>query len=285
MSEPRLRASRTRAEQGAAQHESPSAVYVENRREDGLTVLIRARNHRAFLPGALHSALEGLACLEEIGLPAEIVVIDDASLDGSQKLLRSVQTLYNETRLEALYLKASAGAERLLSLGLNKSAFRHVCIMDADNELLPANLPLFLRSAWDTGAAMVYGNVVEKVDGEVIGVRSNMPAIPSLPKSRRLDAFSIVDAEKFPGLEEIAAERPADPEGWKVALRLLAAEEEVVFVPAVLGYHHERSMSRGRKLWYADRERASARRRTGLRKPDSARIGRIYHPEVGFVDE
>ena len=42
------------------------------------------------------------------------------------------------------------------------SKYRYVCLMDADNELIADNLPLFLQSIIETGAALVHGNLLEK---------------------------------------------------------------------------------------------------------------------------
>ena len=256
------------------------------KREDGLTVLVRGRNHRAFLPRALRSALDALGCLEGEGFFGEILVIDDYSLDGSQKLLRSVQALYDEPRLRVLCLGERLGPAGLRGLGLRESAFRYVCVMDADDEIVPENLPLFLRSINETGAAMVYGNLIDKEDGEVKGVRSNMPAVPGLAKARNVDSFSILDTQKTSNLEATAEADHRDPEGWETALRLLAGEESVVFVPVVLGYRHGRSMSASGKLRDTGADLTTPRRRdrSAARNRNDGKTGRTYHPDVGFLD-
>lgn len=253
----------------------------DRKREDGLTLLVRGRNHRAFLPSALRSAMDALARLEEEGFSGEILVLDDASLDGSQKLLRSVQALYGEPRLRALCLAESLGRTGLRDLGLRESTFRYVCMMDADNELLPDNVPLLLRSMVNTGAAMVYGNLVCKEDGRVTGVRSNMPAVPGLAKARFVDAFSILDTEKASIPKPTLEAGSHGLEGWDMALRLLAEEEPVIFVPVVLGYYHKHSISVGRKL-RAPKNGTVAPRGAGAARQ---RGGRTYHPDVGFLDE
>lgn len=258
--------------------------YAENRREDGLTILILGRNQRIFLPHALRSAFDALGFLGAADIVAEIVVIDDASIDGSQKLLRSVQALYDEPRLRILCLSVGVGPAKLRGMGLRASAYRHVCLMNAHNELLSANLPVFVRSASDTGAAMVYGNVVDKRGGEVAGVRSNMPVVPGVAKSRRVDGFSIVDLEKLDDPDGAAATTSAgDTEGWELALRLLDGERDVVFVPVVLGYRHERGTVGELRSAGVPSRRVS--RRAEEKERDVQRPARIYHPEVGFLDE
>lgn len=258
----------------------------ERKREDGLTLLVRCKNHRAFLPRSLRSALDTLDRLEENGFSGEILVLDDASLDGSQKLLRSVQALYNDSRLGALCLAERLGPAGLRDLGLRESTFRYVCVMDADDELLPDNVPLLLRSLLDTGAAMAYGNLIDKEDGEVTGVRSNMAAVPGLNKVRYVDAFSLLDAEKILNQNFAADEDSQGSEGWDMALRLLAGEEPVTFVPVVLGYRHKHSMSVS-SLRPPEEEVTTPRRsrdRPGVRERSGKQIGRTYHPDAGFLD-
>lgn len=270
-----------------AEHGGSTGDRAEGLWQDGLTMLITSHDQRSVLPRALRSAFDALDLLDAAGLPTEIVVIDDASVDGAQRLLRSVQALYDEPRLRILCLREGVGPAALLDLGLRASAFRHVCVMNADNELVPANLPLFAQSASDTGAAMVYGNVIEKKRGEIAGVRSNMPVIPGLGKSRRLDSFFILDAERLSSLEEVAETNAKGPEGWKLALRLLAEGQLAVFVPALLGYFHKRTVSTGGKPSSPGMARTSPRRvrlHTDAGERNGVHIGRIYHPEVGFID-
>lgn len=216
-------------------------------------------------------------------------MIDDASLDGSQKLLRSVQALYEEPRLKTLCFGQNVGVARLRDLGIRAATFRYVCMMDADNEIVPDNLPLLLRSMVDTGAAMAYGNLVELEDGAVAGIRSNMPVVPGLKKARRIDAFSILDTRKVPG-QETTVEMdpdPDSPEGWDMALHLLSEGDLVVFVPVVSGYYRTHSMSAGEKLRHFNDESVASRRANSgdERQRRLLPSGRTYHPDVGFLDE
>lgn len=257
-------------------------------KEDGLTIFIPNWNHRAFLPRALHGALDALEALEGEGFEAEILVIDDASRDGSQKLLRTVQATYDEPRLKALCLGQNYGQARLWNLALRVSRFRHVLRLDADNEVLPENLSLFARSIRQTGAAMVYGNLLVKRDGEVVGARSNMTATMRLATTDYIDAFSIVNAERILSIGGFTRLHPYAPEDWEMVLHLIAEEEEIVFVPAVLGYYHEPPHSASGELQQDRGQRTAMRRvhaQTGPRNWDNLRVGRIYHPDVGYVDE
>ena len=68
-------------------------------KERGVTVVIGNRNGRPYLPAALDSALKALDRAKAEGFSGEVLVVDNGSLDGSQKLLRGVISLYNNPRL------------------------------------------------------------------------------------------------------------------------------------------------------------------------------------------
>ena len=103
-----------------------SELRRDNKLEDGLTIVIPNWNHRPYLPRSIHSALQGLKRLEEDGYSGEIIAIDDASRDGSQKLLRSVQMLYGEPTVKTKFLPQNLGLPRVRNLGLQMSKYRYV---------------------------------------------------------------------------------------------------------------------------------------------------------------
>src|SRR5215207_6893215 len=289
MFDPRLYASLSRIESNILEKQNLGELYQENKDVGGLTIFIPNWNHRAFLPRSLRSALDALGHLESEGFSAEIIVIDDASRDGSQKLLRTVQALYDEPRLKTLCLQQNLGLSRLRNLALKMSRFRYVCLMDADNELVPSNLPLFLRSILETDATMVYGNLIDRQGRDVVGVRSNMPVTLHLIRTNYIDAFSIVDADRILKLGNYTRIHPYCPDDWEMNLHLIAEEESIVFVPAVFGYYHKLPHSGNQEnVPFAQTANATLRRvyaQTGTREWDSMQVGRIYHPDVGFMDE
>lgn len=270
----------------APETEPATSNAVEDKPE-GLTMLLRCRNHRAFLPLALRGAMDALDSLEKRGFPAEVLVLDDDSQDGSQKLLRSIQALYDEPRLRSKCLGERAGPTKLRDVGMRSAGYRYVCVMDADVEVVPDNLPLLVQSIADTGAAMVYGNILELKDERVSDILSNMPVVSGLAKSRRLGACFVLDARKASGLEAAGEKDSAGPEGWDAALQLLSEGEAVVFVPVVAGYLLTRSMSAGRKLRLSNDGPGASRRTKSVEEEQRQALppGRTYHPDVGFLDE
>jgi glycosyltransferase involved in cell wall biosynthesis len=286
-----------------------SRLYQESKTEDGVTIFIPNWNHRSYLPRSVNSALGAVGHLREAGFSAEILVIDDASRDGSQKLLRSIQMLYGEFPLRTLFLKQNLGLPRLRSLALQMSRFRYVCTMDADNELVPDNLALFLQSIMETGAALVYGNLIAKQGEEVIGLWSSRAATMRLTRGNYIDAFALVDARKLLRVGGYNSDpRLYAHEDWEMVLHLIAEEEKIVFVPAVMGYYHlnpgsmlQETLQRSKRkdgsgvgtLRPEETRRSKETRalmqrifaQTGTREWDPVRVGYIYHPAVGFIDQ
>jgi len=292
-----------RIESGILGDSDLSELYRENKAAYGVTIFIPNWNHRPYLPRSVGSALRAVEHLKEAGFSAEVLVIDDASRDGSQKLLRSIQMLYREPRLKTLFLKRNLGLPRLRNLALQVSRFRYVCMMDADNELVPDNLPLFLRSIIDTGAALVHGNLIDKQGEEVWRLRSGRVATMRLTIGNYIDAFALVDVWKLLRVGGYTTNtRVYAYEDWEMVLHLIAEEEKIVYVPAVMGYYYqtpgsmvqeavqktgERTDPRSQKFT-SDEVKALMRRmfaQTGTREWDTVQVGHMYHPAVGFIDQ
>lgn len=287
MSEPVTFRSLTRIEASLIEGQTPRELFTEDKEGGGLTIFTPAWNHRPYLPRCLRSALDAADRLEEAGFGVEIVVADDASRDGSQKLLRSVQSLYGEERLKTLFLGQNLGAARLRNLALGVARFRHLCMLDADNELTPENVPLFLRAIAKTGATLAYGNLIAVADGEVRWLKSGQRASMRTLEVSQIDTFALLDA---PRMMRIGGYDPTffSMEDWEMVLHLIAEEEPIVFVPAVLGHYHINTGSKFRAakphLGVLKDHMRRVYSQNGARDWDPERVGRTYHPEVGFLD-
>ncbi len=265
-------------------------LYWESKVENGVTIFIPNWNHKPYLPRSIHSALHAVRHLERAGYSGEVLVVDDASRDGSQKLLRTIQMLYGEHRLKTLFLKQNLGLPRLRNLALRMSRFRYVCMMDADNELLPDNLPLFFESIVETEAALVYGNLIYKRGEKTIHIISDDVATWRLLKGNYIDAFALVDARKLLSVGGYTSDpRIYAYEDWEMVLHLIAEEERLVFVPTVMGRYHSQSGSMLQEAIATKKETFALVRRMfaqgGTREWDPLQVGHIYHPAVGYINE
>lgn len=176
---------------------SAEAVPRVDRPSRGMTIFIPNWNHQAVLPRALEGALEAVSVLQREGFGAEVLVIDDASRDGSVKLLRTIQAIYNRDDLRVVALRKNYGQTRLTNLALQIASFRYVLRLDADNQLVPQNIATFLRSSVQTKASLLYGNLLRLRDGQVedkMAMVSNMPATLHLTNQNYIDALCIMDA-------------------------------------------------------------------------------------------
>jgi glycosyltransferase involved in cell wall biosynthesis len=211
--------------------------------------------------------------------------------------LRTVQVLYEDAPLKAVFLERNLGLPRLRNLAMRMSRYRHVCLLDADNELVADNLPLFLQSGVQTGAALVHGLLIDKLDGKITGIRSDNVASMRLTAGNYIDAFALLDATKVLRAGGfVTDQRLYGYEDWEMILHLISEEEEVVFVPVVMGYYHltpgsmfaETAQDKGPPPRSAAPEVVTLLRRmfaqTGTREWDPVKVGRVYHPAVGYID-
>jgi len=297
LSEAKILQSTSRIESTVLPDPGLKRLYDECKAENGVTIIIPNWNHRPYLSRSIHSALGAIEHLREAGYQGELIVIDDASRDGSQKFLRTVQALYGDAPLKTVLLERNFGLPRLRNLGMRMSHYRHVCMLDADNELVGDNLPLFLQSGLQTGAALVHGLLIDQRDGRMTGIRSDNVASMRLTAGNYIDAFALVDATKLLRTGGyVTDKRLYGYDDGEMILHLIAEEERVVFVPVVMGYYHlapgsmyaETAANKGPRPSTAAPEVVALLRRmyaqTGTREWDAIKVGRIYHPAVGYID-
>ena len=256
---------------------------------DGVTIVIPNWNQRPFLARCLASARRALFALERRDYAGEVIVVDDASRDGSQRLLRSLEMSNGDSRVLSVCLDRNIGLPRVRNLGVRLARYRQILFLDADNELIPENLWLFLRSMHDTRAALVHGNLLER-STELEGLRSSEPASMGLFNENYIDAFALFNADQF---AEVGGfdDHPQlyGWEDWELVLHLIEEGKTLVFVPAIMGYYtlNPRSMLRETNARASERYELIQRMHAPLgdRSWDRARVGRIYHPAIGFLDD
>jgi glycosyltransferase involved in cell wall biosynthesis len=247
----------------------------------GVTIFVPNWNQRPFLARALTSALAALEELERAGLGGELIVVDDGSRDGSQRLLRSVEMLRSDTRIATAFLPHNIGLARVRNAGLRLARFRHILFLDADNELVPENAPLFVQAMRETNAALVYGKLLDRAAGEIVGERSHKEAEMDLFDANYIDALALFDVEQVLLLGGFSTTPLLYGwEDWELILQLVDNDRQIVFVPELMGYYHVGRSNMLRETVARASERRQLLQRIhaprGSRGWDPRRVARTY---------
>jgi hypothetical protein len=114
-----------------------------------------------------------------------------------------------------------------------------MAFLDADNELIPENFPLFVKTLQETKAAVAYGNLLVRAPTADWAhyVLSNESMQYKIFQGNYVDAFSVFDRIQLldVGGYETSYYALEDYEMW---LHLATNGRRIVFVPAVLGYYY-----------------------------------------------
>jgi succinoglycan biosynthesis protein ExoU len=108
-----------------------------------LCIIIAAYNAAATIGRAVRSALAQQQA-------REIIVVDDASTDGTADAARAADD--HSGRLSIIELEDNGGPARARNIALERSAAPYVCVLDSDDYLLPGRLERLLSQApqdWD----------------------------------------------------------------------------------------------------------------------------------------
>jgi len=113
-----------------------------------LTVIIPCFNEAATVVELLRRV--------RLALPdSQIIIVDDASTDGSDTLIHSVAT---EQNVEPIYCKTNGGKGSAFRLGLSHANRDYIVIQDADLEYDPNDIHKLLACAIDGDFDAVYGS-------------------------------------------------------------------------------------------------------------------------------
>ena len=257
---------------------------------EGVTIAIPNWNHELFLPRSIRSALRAARELRRHEVPVEVLVLDDASRDGSVTLLRQLEALYYEEGLRVLALEQNVGVAAVRNLALRLSPWRYVAFLDADNELVPENLHHFYRGIRQTGAAVVYGNVFSLTgDPQHTSLLSNESAQARMFDGNYIDACVLCDRQQLIDCGAFHTDRNSPiVEDWELWLHLLASGRRMVQVPLAFAMYHQLPLS-GVKKFTSQIERsyesvARIFNQSGVRgmwRFNSKHLR--YHPDVGWL--
>ncbi|PJF40261.1 MAG: hypothetical protein CUN54_05910 [Phototrophicales bacterium] len=258
----------------------------------GVSIVIPNWNHEYLLPRSIQSALMGVKQLQQHDIPADVLVIDDHSRDGSLTLLRQLEALYFDDGLRLIALPENVGVVAVRNLALECASYRYILFMDADNELIPENIYMFVRAIQDTEAAMVYGNLIRR--GPVaayVDMFNNESFQNHIFQRNYIDTFSLYDRHQIfdvRGYQSIPMMQ--SHEDWELILHLAASGRKMVFVPVLMGIYYDLPSSFVNPTRSAEFEfeRKSYIDRVfnqlGIRfhqEPNTYHLR--YHPDVGYI--
>lgn len=233
-----------------------------------VSVLITCYNYRRFVGDALQSAFDAA----HQSLKVEVLVVDDSSTDDSLSHLRM---LMRQAPLPMRVMKTwwNVGVSRARNLALARSRGEFVCILDADNTLMPDALTHLHACARAQQADAAYGPVQRVAeDGSLLDVVSDRPFDPRflVEHGNYIDAMALFRRSALVdlgGYDIRLLRRIAGWEDYGVWLELARRGGRVGFHPGIIGRYLLKSDSMLQKITPQEMARARAlflRRYRGL---------------------
>ncbi len=115
--------------------------------------------------------------------------------------------------------------------------YRYIAFVDADNEIVPENLPTFLTALKQTNAAGAYGTLlIRTVTAPAAHAAVSHESFQNrMFDGNYIDACAAFDRSQLVELGGYLHQRWEDYEVW---LRLATAGRKILFVPLVFGYYY-----------------------------------------------
>jgi len=218
--------------------------------EPVISVVIPTHNRAAMVPEAVRSVLQ------ERSLPLEVLVVDDASRDGTAGWLATQR----DERLRWWSLDPGRGGSGARNHGLSAARGEHVLFLDDDDILRPGALPLLFAALHaDPAAARAMGGY-HRFGDDVRAVRSVHPRITVRRPIWKEELFRWNGP---PGAILWRAQVVRDVGGWNEALRraedtdlnLRAWRHRTIVVPhPVIDYRYHRTQVPLSEFWPIDRQ-------------------------------
>lgn len=209
-----------------------------------VTVLVTVFNYATFLP----RCLESVASAEPVPGGIELVIVDDASTDGSAEIAERFAASAS-VPAQLLRKALNTGLVSARNLGFRAARAPYVFVLDADNWIAPGCLRVLHAALAGTSHAAAYG-LIARVDdrtGEGTSLLSCHPWDPQrLVAEPYIDAMALFDREAVLSAggysSELLEHGPAGWEDYDLWLKLAAVRRSAVHVPRIVaGYRDHRA--------------------------------------------
>jgi dolichol-phosphate mannosyltransferase len=124
-----------------------------------LSVVVPLFNEQETIP-ELHDRLA--ETLSSLGIPHEILLVNDGSRDATPELIRGLQQA--DKNVAAIHLSRNFGHQAAVSAGIDHARGNAVIVMDGDLQDPPEVLPLFV-ARWREGFEVVYAIRQDRKEG------------------------------------------------------------------------------------------------------------------------
>lgn len=211
-----------------------------------LSAIIPAYNEAS----TIEEILKRVAAVAGSGVEIEMVVVDDASTDGTREVLRSLDL----PGLRVLRHESNQGKGAAIRTGLGAATGEVVIIQDADLEYDPEDYRAILAPMKEHGAPVVYGSRILGRNPHsylryYYGGRLLTRVFNVLFRTRLTDLNTCYKAFR----REVLASIPLRGDGFEfcteVTARLVRQGVPIVEVPIA---YHPRSLEQGKKIRWTD---------------------------------
>lgn len=135
-----------------------------------VSVVVTCRNYGRYLTDAVNSLLGGATCLGSVPPQTlssfEVVVVDDASDDGSAAVCRGLADDWKGVR--CINIEENVGTPAAMNVGVEAAFGRYVQFLSADDMLEPHVLELHLRTCEANPHGFAFGDLTVLKNGEKI---------------------------------------------------------------------------------------------------------------------
>lgn len=246
-----------------------------------VTVIIAAYNAEKYLLNAV------LSVLDQTFQDWEIIIVDDASSDGTVTVINTIQ----DNRLRVISLPVNVGPSQARNIGWENSSGKYLAFLDADDIWMPDKLAVQLQAMNDPEIGMCYcdGLIHQMATGNKfpVSARINIPDYCCFSYILR-EQPSIVPSGILIRSTLFAAAGRFDPqirfmEDWEFCLRA-ARITKIAFIPQVLFEYRIHSENTSHKTFLKEEHYGRILRKLAkdLDADEMKRLQNRYHSNLGF---